>query len=260
MTTIQEFIYIIEDFAPLKLQESWDNSGVQLGYSLSRECTGVALSLDVNEYVVEQAILGGANLLITHHPMIIHGVKSFTGVTPVSRIIERAIKNDLVIYSAHTSLDSCKGGINDALCEMLGLQNCGVLCPKPLIEDAGLGRYGCLPEPLSASELASHIKSVLNIEKLRFSDCGKTISRVALCSGSGGGLIEEATKAGVDAYLCGDLKYHNFEECAAKGLSLFDFGHYESEICTLEIFEREISKKIPTFAPLKIRFNPITCI
>ncbi len=257
MPRISEIIATIEELAPLSLQEVWDNCGVQVGYNLDAECSGALLCLDVTLESVELAIESGLNLLISHHPLTIEGVRNFTNSSEVGRIIQRAIASGITIYSAHTSLDSCSGGLNDFLASALSLSSIEVLEPAPTCPEVGLGRIGTLVEECSAEELAQRVKSVLSAPAVKFSDGGRAIRRVALCSGSGGSLIPRVKALGVDAYICSDLKYHNFADMAVSGITLVDVGHFESEICAIDIFESEISKKFPTFALLK---HPLNCI
>lgn len=252
MIKIKDVIEVVENFAPLSLQESWDNCGVQVGYSLDRGCTGVVLTLDVTLAAVNMAVESGANLVIAHHPMTIGGVKSFTDSSEVGRIIHSAVQNNVAIYSAHTSLDSCAGGINDYLAELLGLKEVEVLVPTAT-DGVGLGRIGRLPKAITPGELAELVKSQYGAEAVRYCDGGAMIERVALCSGSGGSLLENALRANVDGYICSDLKYHSFTDMVAEGLTLVDVGHFESEIFAIDIFERIICEKFSTFAVLKCR-------
>lgn len=255
--TIYEIIEAIEEFAPLSLQESWDNCGVQVGYDLQKQCSGVVLSLDVTLAAVDMAIANGANMVVCHHPMTIGGIRTFTEEGEVAQIIERAIKNDITIYSAHTSLDSCEGGLNDHLAEVFGLTEVSVLIPSRENPNAGLGRVGTLQKSVSAEELAEMVKSRLGAAAVKFCSSGRPIKRVALCSGSGGSLLGEVKSAGVDAYICSDLKYHNYSEMAFFGISLVDVGHYESEFCAIDIFKNVISKKMTTFAILTCPSNTV---
>lgn len=260
MPTIKDIIESIEDFAPKNLQEPWDNCGVQVGYSLERECTGAVVALDSTLAAVEEAVRVGANLVVTHHPLTIEGINSFTSQSAKGRIIECAIENRVAIYSAHTSLDSCAGGLNDHLSALFNLSHITVLQPNTLNESVGLGRIGTLPAATTALDLAIKLKDILNLETIRYSDATLPIKRIALCSGGGSSLIPEVKSMGIDAYLCGDLKYHNFEDMATDGVSLFDIGHFESEICAIDILSSIISKKFPNFAPHKFRYNYILTV
>ncbi len=126
---IKEIIQLIEQIAPIPLQEDYDNSGVQTG-DVNRESTGALLAIDVTENVIEEAISLGCNLVITHHPLAFRPFKSLTGKTYIERCMIQAIKNDIVIYSAHTNLDNAQGGVNFKIAEMLELQNVKILQPK----------------------------------------------------------------------------------------------------------------------------------
>ncbi|WP_294068360.1 Nif3-like dinuclear metal center hexameric protein [Proteiniphilum sp. UBA1028] len=126
---IKEILQVIEQLAPLPLQEDFDNSGLQVGDS-GREVTGVLLAIDVTENVIDEALALGCNLIITHHPLAFRPFKSLTGRNYIERCIMQAIKNDLVIYAAHTNLDNAPGGVNYKLAEMLELQNVKILQPK----------------------------------------------------------------------------------------------------------------------------------
>ncbi len=260
MAKIIDVISVVESFAPVALQESWDNCGVQVGYDLEQECRGVVLSLDVSFDAVDMAIRSRANLIITHHPLTISGVRTFTSSTIEGEVLHRAIVAGIVIYSSHTALDSCKGGLNDYLARSLGVLDCEVLVPSSVDSEVGLGRVGRLEYELTAEQLAARVKAKLNAPVVKYQDGGRLIGRVALCSGSGGSLIESAKRANVEAYICSDLKYHNFAEVAFAGITLIDVGHFESEICALDIFESVITKKFTTFVPLKCKKSTIDYI
>lgn len=257
MIKVSDVIAVVRDFASESLQEKWDNSGVQVGYNLDDECRGVVLSLDVTEQAVEMAVVQSCNLVITHHPLTISGERNFGAESEFGRILSLAVKNGVVIYSAHTSLDSCCGGLNDYLAELVGLRGIEVLIPSGVDNSVGLGRVGELSQAVSAEELAVMLREKLGAEGVRYCDGGRAVRRVALCTGSGASLLSDVERLGVDAYICGDLKYHNFTEMASKGLTLVDVGHFESEICAIDIFERIISKNFTTFAVLKSRNNTI---
>ncbi|MBX9189722.1 Nif3-like dinuclear metal center hexameric protein [Bacteroides sp. K03] len=126
---IKEIVSALERFAPLPLQDGFDNAGLQIGLT-DAEATGALLCLDVTEAVLDEAIAMGYNLVISHHPLIFKGYKSITGKDYVERCILKAIKNDIVIYSAHTNLDNAPGGVNFKIAEKIGLKNVRVLDPK----------------------------------------------------------------------------------------------------------------------------------
>lgn len=258
MPSIAHIISAIEDFAPLHFQESWDNCGLQVGCELDREATGALLALDVTEAAVAQAKVKGLNLIISHHPLIFDGLRTITERTATERIVIEALRCGIVIYASHTAMDSCRGGINDRLAQTIGLRDVTVLAPHLTDLSAGMGRVGRLANGLTASDFADLLKAQFKLPSIRYSDGGRLIERVSLCGGSGGSMIGDVEKAGVDAYVCGDLKYHNFGDAAANHLSIFDIGHYESEICVLDIFSDIIRKKFPTFVALNSAYNFIT--
>lgn len=129
MPTVKDIIHIIEDFAPVALQEDWDNCGLQVG-DAAMEATGALCTLDVTFDVVDEAIAKGINLIITHHPLIFGGLKSLTGRSEVERCVIEAIKHDVAIYAAHTSIDNVKNGVSGRMAEKLGLKNCTILAPQ----------------------------------------------------------------------------------------------------------------------------------
>ncbi|MDA3823194.1 MAG: Nif3-like dinuclear metal center hexameric protein, partial [Bacteroidales bacterium] len=125
---LKEITALFEKLAPLMYQESYDNSGLQVG-SYSMEVSGVLITLDVTEDVIEEAITKNLNLVICHHPVIFGGIKSLTGKNMVERIVQKAIKNDIAIYAAHTNMDSVMEGVSNKMCEVIGLQKCRILDP-----------------------------------------------------------------------------------------------------------------------------------
>ncbi len=126
---IKEVIGALERFAPLPLQDGFDNAGLQIGLT-EAEATGALLCLDVTEAVVDEAVTLGYNLIVSHHPLIFKGYKSITGRDYVERCILKAIRNDIAIYSAHTNLDNAPGGVNFKIAEKIGLENIRILEPK----------------------------------------------------------------------------------------------------------------------------------
>lgn len=261
---IGQIIEAIERFAPLSLQESWDNCGVQIG-GVADEVRGIVLTLDVTPRTVAHAVATGSNLIISHHPLFFQGVKQITPDTAVGEIIYGAIRGGITIYSSHTASDSTRGGINDRLAKILGLTKVEPLEISATDPLCGMGRVGKLPEPMSAECFCDFLSDKLSIRTIPHStDRGTKIERVALCGGSGSSLIEQAVRSGAEAYVCGDLKYHDFQVVDSK-IMLFDVGHFASEICFVEIInsilEGELlknSKNINTFVVHRVRENFIS--
>lgn len=360
---ISAVINAIESYAPRAFQEKWDNSGVQIALPPgSDECTGVLLCLDVNEAVVAEAAMRGCNLIISHHPLIFKGFKSLTGATVQERAAIAAVRAGIAVYSAHTSLDSTRGGISYEMAALLGAKVTDVLqpaegiesvvsviCPRDKADDVrmvlfnadggaplcadnaeapapvdntaccvntpceseelpyslgddlsldithralckvettlpawrvagtiaslkeipgidklsytvqpapagnaiGLGVFAEYDEPVCGSEFAERLHTAFGCKAIKVSAAfspDMKIRRIALCSGAGGEFIGRAVRAGVDAYVTGDVRYHDFADAAEAGCAIFDVGHFESEQCAKSIFYRVITKKFPNFA------------
>ncbi len=258
MITNGDIIRIITDCAPPRLQEPYDNTGVQVG-SVGDECRGVLLCVDVTPQIIDEAVSEGCNLVVSHHPVLFKGVKSLTGATPVEEVVIKAIRHGVTIYSCHTSLDNAPEGVSARMARMLGLTDCTVLDPvEPSRAQglpAGCGMVGTLPTALTPAELVARVKAVFGSPVARCTsyDPSSRISRVGLCGGSGAFLIGKALEDGAQAFITSDVKYHDFVDYAHRIL-LVDIGHYESEHCATEIFMDIIREKFPNFA---VRFSRI---
>ena len=226
---LKSIIDSIELAAPRSAQEEWDNSGMQVG-DTGRDIQSVLLTTDVTTDVVNEAIMLGCQLIISHHPLLFHGLKQVCGQTPQARIVETAIKHNIAIYSAHTNLDSVVGGINTRLAEKLGLSDIR------LLTESGLGAIGNLPQPVNYLDFIAHIHDVLDCTYVRYTrPAHEMIQTVALCGGSGAEFIGEAVAQGADVYLTADCKYHEFQEADGQ-IGLIDIDHWISERHAREIF------------------------
>ena len=226
---LREIINSIESVAPRSAQEEWDNSGMQVG-DTGRDIQSVLLTTDITEDVVNEAVLTGCQLIISHHPLLFHGLKQVCGQTPQARIVEMAIKHNIAIYSAHTNLDSAQGGINTSLADKLGIID------YRLLTESGLGAIGKLPQPVPYADLIAHVRDVLKCTYVRYTRAKKDmIETVALCGGSGAEFIEEAINQGADAYLTADCKYHEFQNADGR-IGLIDIDHWYSERHARDIF------------------------
>ena len=195
-----------------------------------RDIQSVLLTTDVTTDVVNEAIMLGCQLIISHHPLLFHGLKQVCGQTPQARIVETAIKHDIAIYSAHTNLDSVVGGINTRLAEKLGLSDIR------LLTESGLGAIGNLPQPVYYLDFIAHIHDILDCTYVRYTrPAHEMIQTVALCGGSGAEFIGEAVAQGADVYLTADCKYHEFQEADGQ-IGLIDIDHWISERHAREIF------------------------
>ena len=256
MVKVGDIIKVIEDFAPLSLQEGWDNSGLCIG-SPDAPVTSVLLGLDCTPELVDEAVECGADMIITHHPLIFSGLKKISPDDMVGAAVIKAIKAGISIYAAHTSADKVIAGVSGAMAARLGLVNVSILDEDG--DGTGLGVVGDLPEPLSAEEAVRVVKERFGLKAMRTSrPIEGSVSRVAMCGGSGGSLIKAAKASGAQLYISGDISYHNF--FTPEGFMIMDIGHYESEKDIVEILFSLLRKNFPTFAvriTQNIYSNPI---
>ncbi len=243
--TAKEVIAILEEFAPKRIQEEWDNSGVMVG-DISKEIDSLLLALDSTPEIIEEAKMRGIKMIITHHPLIFKGVKSISPDNLQGRMIISAIKDDIIIYSMHTNIDKVPGGVSKMMADRLGLVNVEILDSADN-GATGLGMVGDLEDEIPVKEFIKKVKESFSLQILKCSrERDMIIKRVALCGGSGGSLIERARLSGADVFISGDISYHNF--LCEDGFMVMDIGHYESEIDVLNLLMSVILKKIPNFA------------
>jgi dinuclear metal center YbgI/SA1388 family protein len=259
MKTIGDVCEVLESFAPLSLQESYDNAGLILG-KRTQVVSGILIALDATLDVIDEAVSLGYNLIVSHHPFIFKGLKTITGSNHTENCLIKAIRNDIAIYAGHTNVDSVRGGVNERMAEKLGLTDTSILVPISGKDcDCGLGMIGSLPTSLSEVDFLNLIKITFKCERIRFSALrGKYIQKVALCGGSGSEFLENALACGADAYLTGEAKYHEFFTHASE-IVLIDAGHFETEQFTKDIFFEILSENFSTFAVRisEVETNPV---
>jgi dinuclear metal center YbgI/SA1388 family protein len=231
MASLSALIRIIETIAPPSLAEAWDNVGLQLG-DPAAEVTSIWVALDPSPEVIEAACRSGIDLLITHHPLFFRALQKIDLRTPVGKIVERALRNGLAIFAVHTNLDAATAGLNDILARRLGLKRITALVKSdgqtPIVH--GIGRVGALPRTLSLKALALDVKKKLGVEAVRITgNPALRVRRVALCTGSGGSMMPHFLASGAEAFVTGDVRYHEAREIEAEGLGLIDAGHFHSE-------------------------------
>ena len=196
-----------------------------------RDIRSVLLTTDITEDVVDEAVVLGCQLIISHHPLLFHGLKQVCGQTPQARVVETAIKHDIAIYSAHTNLDSVVGGINTCLAKRLGMID------VRLLTESGLGAIGRLPQAMRYEDFIAFVSDTLQCTYIRYTRPAKSsVETVALCGGSGAEFIEEAIAQGADVYITADVKYHEFQDADGR-IGLIDIDHWISERHAREIFK-----------------------
>lgn len=256
---VKDIIDPIERFAPLSLQESYDNAGLVVGRP-DDEVHGVLLAVDVTDEVMDEAERTGCDMIVTHHPVVFHALKRFNSEGYVQRTVERAIRSRIALYACHTNLDSAPHGMSWRLAEQLGIGNLRVLCPRAEQPGAGFGAVGELPEEEPTLDFLRRVKKTLGCGALRMSrPATPSVRRVALCTGSGASLTEEAARSGAEVYLTADLKYNDFM-IPDQRFTVVDVGHYESEYCAIDLLFDILSENLLTFAVRRSESsrNPIT--
>lgn len=245
MIKIREICRAIEEFAPLSLQESYDNAGLQVG-NADNTVSAILLCLDITEETLREAKNRGCNLIVSHHPLIFRGLKNLTGSDQTQRIVMDALKDDISIYSAHTNLDSTEEGVSYEMAHLLNLKNLEVLVPSEKDSKIGLGIIGYYENPVPKLEFLRKVKETFSVKALRYSAQTQrlVVKKVALCGGSGASFISDAIAHKADAYLSGDFKYHDYTT-HGQDILIADIGHHESELCSRRILSRIIREAFP---------------
>ncbi|MBQ6555676.1 MAG: Nif3-like dinuclear metal center hexameric protein [Firmicutes bacterium] len=240
--SVKEIIALMEQLAPADLAESWDNVGLLVG-DKNAEVKKILFALDATDEVIAEAIEIGADMIITHHPLIFKGVNAVNTDTALGRRIIKLIKNNISVYSAHTNFDIAEGGTNSTLAQLIVLENSEGLIPAG---ESFLGKVGDLPHPMSLKDLSSLIMDKLNAPALNITGAeDKIIKRVGLCTGSGAdrSFMLAAKSKGCDVYITGDVKYHDAQFAADLDIALIDATHYYTEAAAIPRLCDYISQK-----------------
>ena len=256
---IKEVLCALEQFAPLPLQESWDNAGLQIGLT-EAEVSGALLCLDVTEKVIDEAVRKGCNLVVSHHPLLFRGLKQISDATDVQRTVWKAIQKGICVISMHTNMDNAREGVNFKIAERLGLKNVHFLDAKSIDGvDCGSGVIGELADSMAADDFVLHVKKQMEAESAMCNELlRRPIRKVAICGGAGDFLLDESLKAGADAFLTGEMHYHQYFGYEQQ-IQICVIGHYESEHFTTEIFRDIIQQACPDVRTVitEINTNPI---
>lgn len=229
MVKINDVINIMERIAPENLKESYDNVGFMVG-DRNNEVTKILVALDCTLNVIEEAKSIGAQLILTHHPLLFKKPKSITTDSLQGKKIINLIKNDIGLYSSHTNWDSVKGGLNDEFVKILGFEESKIIEKNPSDFTAGVGRIVKLKEDITIEEIINIVKDKLNLKSLRFSgELKKKVRTISLVNGSGEDYLQASHDLDADLLITGDTTYHFVSDYEELGLSVIDIGHFNSE-------------------------------
>ncbi|MGM9661205.1 MAG: Nif3-like dinuclear metal center hexameric protein [Faecousia sp.] len=246
MTTVGEILTFLETLAPRSMKMDWDNVGLLCG-GRNRPVTKILVALDPFEGVCREAAGWGAELIVTHHPLIFQPLKAVTDDTAIGRAIQLLCGSGISAINAHTNLDCAPGGVNDCLAAALGLQNVRVISPAGVDEmgrEWGLLRQGVVEnQPLSS--FLPMVKSALGCQGLRYVDGGRPVCRVAVGGGACASELMDAVNAGCDTFVTADVKYNQFWDARDLGLNLIDAGHFPTENPVVPLLAREIAAQFP---------------
>jgi len=219
-TVVADILQVFDRIAPPELAEDYDNIGLLAG-RMDAEVTAILFALDLTVAVINEAARDGAELIVTHHPILFHARKNLREDDPEGALLARLIRSHLSLVAVHTNYDNAPRNVSDELAEALGLHDIQAL-------EKGL-RVGELPRPLTPNELRTHVERALGGTSRLYSAADKAVRKVAVCGGAGGAFHEIAARAGADAYVTGEINHHDLLPALALGLCVVEAGHYATE-------------------------------
>ncbi len=244
MPTVREIEGAVYGFAPRRLAQSWDNVGLLIGDG-GREVRRVLVALDVTEDAAAEASEQGAELILAHHPVMNctwRPVQSLLEEDIQGRLLRRLVRDGTAVICMHTNLDAAEEGVNAALARALGLEDAG-----PVVEE-GIERIGSLSAPMDLPAFLALVGERLRPNGIRYVDAGRPIRRVAVGGGACADFLEEAARLGCDAFVTADVKYNQFLDAKALGISLIDAGHFPTEDVVCPVLVSLLREKFPGLA------------
>ena len=238
MATVADILAFVETLAPRELKMDWDNVGLNCGRR-NADVTKILVALDPFEHVCAEAAQWGADLLVTHHPLIFRPIPMVTDDAAITRGLMTLIRHDISHICAHTNLDCAEGGVNDALASVLELTNV-----EKLGAYGGMMRCGEVPEQ-TLTDFLSFVKDKLHCDGLRYCDGGKPVRKVAVGGGACSDGLYDAICAGCDTFVTSDVKYNNYWDAKEQGLSIIDAGHFHTENPVVSVLAEKIAAAFP---------------
>lgn len=256
MATVKDITTYFESVIPSSMKMDFDNVGFLAGNG-DNEVKKVLLALDITDAVIREAKEYGAQLIVSHHPLMF-STKNASTDDPIGRKLVVLLGADISTVCLHTNLDSAAGGVNDRLMEVLGIKPEGIVEVLGAYSDGtpyGMGRYGTVTETDLQSFLY-HCKTALGCNGLRYVDSGKPVCRVAVCGGSGSSMLKEVAALGCDTYVTADVKHNGFLDAKELGINLIDGGHYSTENVVIPVLQNMLAKE---FSDLELRISECHC-
>ena len=251
----KKVIEILEKQSPKSYACDWDNVGLLVGRE-DKEIQKIYIALDATDEAIEEAIANGADMLLTHHPMIFKEVKRVTQEDFIGRRIIRLIQNDMVYYAMHTNFDVM--GMADLAADYLGISDTRVLEITSVSEtgEEGIGRYGSLKKEMTVRECCEEVKQAFSLENVKvFGDLERKVKTAAISPGSGRSVISNALQAGVDVLITGDIDHHEGIDAVAQNMTVIDAGHYGVEHIFIPYMEQYLKREAKE---LEIAVQPLT--
>ena len=236
---VKELYEKITERIPEDLRMEWDNDGIMCCADSTARVGRVLVALDVTDEVIEYAIKGDFDLIISHHPLIFKPLSAITDENHIARKVVKLISSGISVFSFHTRADAVSGGVNDILADLVGIYS-----PVPFGE-CGLGRIGEIDEECSLDDFASSVKLSLGVDSLRVADGYNTVKRVAVVGGDGKDFIKDAIAEGADTFVSGRIGYNVMEEAAEMGINLIEAGHFFTEHPVTEFFAKTVQRISP---------------
>lgn len=230
-----------EDKIPRSLSAAWDNDGLACAPDPTREVKRVLIALDVTDKVVERAVAGDFDVLLTHHPLLFRGIKALVPVGAVPTKLLRLALGGVAALSFHTRLDAVEGGVNDILAAKLGICDVTSFAPEG---EAPCGRIGMLAEPVTVTAFAKTVKAVLGAPVVNVAGTG-TVQKIALLGGEGADFLSAAKAAGADLFLSGHIGYHRMLDAPEEGIAAIEAGHYYTEFPVCAYLSEAVLAAIP---------------
>ena len=253
---LRDIMTVIEEDFPKKLAVEWDNVGLLTGDE-EAEIRKVLVSLDVTDAALDYAVQSGADLILTHHPLLFRPLKTVTEQDFIAKRVRKLIRNDINYYAMHTNFDIA--GMADLNAADLSLLDPEVLEAVGKYDDGreyGFGRIGHLENDLTLFKLAERVKGVMKLSAVRvYGDPKRIVSRVAISSGAGKSSVQDALMKKADVLITGDLDYHTAIDANARGLSMIDAGHYGTEFTFIPYMEKYLGEKLPELSVLSMKIE-----